>query len=848
MANDQSSLDRRDFLKLGAATSVVGLAAASTTQIANAADAASTRATSDGKYDGQFLSRVAFPLGGLGAGMVCLEGTGALSHFSVRNRPDVFNEPCIFAALSIKGPQPLARVLEGPVPSWKLFGGRGDGEGAVGATYGLPRFARARFATRFPFGTVDLDDDALPVKVQLTGWSPFTPGDVDSSALPFAALEYRITNTSSQPLDAIFSFNAKNVMEIEGSQRRAALASPGGFKFFGAGPADRPWDEGYLSVSTSDPDVQVNHAWLRGGWWDAFTIAWRDIENATMTARPPITEGEPAPGASLFVPVKLAPNANKTIPIRLCWYVPVTNLHFGEYPEGSTPPAVKPTHRPWYAAKFPNIDTVETEWSRRYGELRERAEVFAKCFYDSTLPDIVVEAIAANLAILKSPTILRQHDGKMWAYEGCGDIEGRGDGTCTHVWNYAQAIAHLFPAFERTLRDTEFNAAQDERGHQMFRISLPIRPIRHHVVAAADGQLGGILKLYRDWRISADTQWLRGLWPRARASLDYCIATWDPRKRGWLEEPHHNTYDTELWGPNGMCSSIYLGALQAATIMGRALRENVSEYAALYRRGRTRVEADLFDGEYFAQKIEWHDRGSTLPPDRRFKVGYSPEAAELADREGPKYQYGPGCLSDGVIGDWFARVCGVGDVLDKNKVASHLRSVHKYNLKQDLFTHANTQRPGYAAGHESGLLLCSWPKGGRVSLPFPYSNEVWTGIEYQVASHLIMSGDTERGLDIIKACRSRYDGRVRNPFDEYEYGHWYARALASYSLLQAFSGARYDAIDKVLYLEPTIRGDFRCFLSTATGFGTAGVRGGEPFFDVVSGKVDVKRIEYRAVA
>ncbi|MBM3852977.1 MAG: hypothetical protein FJ399_07450, partial [Verrucomicrobia bacterium] len=96
-------------------------------------------------YSGAHLSRVAFPLGGLGAGMICLEGTGALSHFSLRHKPDVFHEPCTFAALAIRGRTPLARVLEGPVPPWKLFGSRGSARGAAGSSFGLPRFARAEF-------------------------------------------------------------------------------------------------------------------------------------------------------------------------------------------------------------------------------------------------------------------------------------------------------------------------------------------------------------------------------------------------------------------------------------------------------------------------------------------------------------------------------------------------------------------------------------------------------------------------------------------------------------------------------------------------------------------------------
>ncbi len=216
----------------------------------------------------------------------------------------------------------------------------------------------------------------------------------------------------------------------------------------------------------------------------------------------------------------------------------------------------------------------------------------------------------------------------------------------------------------------------------------------------------------------------------------------------------------------------------------------------------------------------------------------------LFQKEGPKYQYGNGCLSDGVLGSWLALVCGVGQVLDRTKVASHLKAIHRYNLKKDLSSYANPQRPSYACGKEGGLLLCTWPKGGALSLPFVYSNEVWTGIEYQAASHLMALGMVQEGLDIVRTCRARYDGRVRNPFNEYECGHWYARAMSSYALLQGISGARYDAVEKVLFLEPAIQGDFRSFLATATGYGTVGVSKGKPFFTAAAGNVEIREIRY----
>jgi uncharacterized protein (DUF608 family) len=839
-------LKRRQFLALTAASAAVS-ATGALTPLAGAAPATKTPASTSGGwrfnavYTGEHLSRIAFPMGGMGAGMICLEGLGAFSHVSLRHRPEVFHQPCLFAAVSVKGQPGAAKVLEGPVQPWKIFGAGNTGNGAPGATYGLPRFRAAAFAVRFPFATVTLNDPNMPLRVELTGWSPFIPGDADSSSLPVAGLEYRFTNPTKKPLEAVFSFNAKNFMVV-GSNAQAIKPIRGGFVLWGGAPADRPWEEGAFCAVVDEPDVKVNHAWFRGGWWDPLTMAWKDIAAAAAYDRPPVTEGGPSSGATLFVPFTVAPGASRTIIVKLAWYVGHTNQRIGRDPANT--PAPKEYYRPWYAGRFKGVEEVAEFWRTRYDELRRGSAAFAECFYSSTLPPEVLEAVAANLTILKSPTVLRQADGRLWGWEGCSDGSGCCHGTCTHVWNYAQAIPHLFPDLERTLRDTEFNFSQDKRGHQTFRSALPIRPIEPDFHAAADGQLGGIMKVFREWRLSGDTEWLRRLWPKVRQSLDYCIATWDPGEKGVLEEPHHNTYDIEFWGPNGMCTSFYLGALKAAVLMGQALGDNVARYAQLLEKGIYKTESELFDGEYFIQKIEWKNLRAGNPVENKSMVGsYSPEALQLLEKEGPKYQYGRGCLSDGVLGDWLAQVCGVGPVLDTQKVTSHLRAVHRYNLKHDLTDYPNPQRPSYACGAEGGLLLCTWPKGGELSLPFVYSNEVWTGIEYQVASHLMLMGRVEEGLEIVRVCRRRYDGRIRNPFNEYECGHWYARAMSSYALLQGLTGARYDAVTKTLHLAPKIKGDWRAFFSANGSFGTVGMKRGKPFYEPVRGQLDIQRFE-----
>jgi uncharacterized protein (DUF608 family) len=840
---------RRSFLKtsaaavgaIGATGAAAGGPAAADGSSQNASHIQVASRPYNGPYTGEHLSRVAFPLGGMGAGMVCLEGVGALSHVSLRHRPEVFNEPLLFAALWVKGAP--ARVLEGPVPSWKLYGRPDAANGLGGSSYGLPRFRSASFLARFPFGTVTLEDPRVPLAVELTGWSPFEPGDADGASLPVAGLEYSFHNSSSAAVEAVFSWNARNFLAAS-KGKQSVRAIRGGFVLWGSGESHEPWDDASLCAQVDDAGAKVNAAWFRGDWFDPLTLAWRDVETGACYERPAPAEGNPAPGASLFVPFTLAPGERKRLTLRLSWYVGSSHLRAGEDPDPSSGVA-EPTYKPWYAERFKAIEEVAEHWRAEYGGLRERSARFSESFYDSSLPPEVIEAVAANLAILKSPTVLRQADGRLWGWEGSNDNKGCCHGSCTHVWNYAQALPHLFPALERGLRETEFNVSQDARGHQTFRAALPIRPTTHTFHAAADGQLGGVLKVYREWRISGDEAWLRKLWPRVRASLDYGIETWDPRHRGVIEEPHHNTYDIEFWGADGMCTSFYLAALRAATLMGEALGAPVPLYAELLEKGRNELESGLWNGEYFVQKVEWRNLRAKNPLETKSMVGtYSPEATQLFEKEGPKYQYGDGCLSDGVLGAWLAAVSGVADFLDAAKLRSHLAAVHRHNFKRDLREHANPQRPTYACGDESGLLLCTWPRGGAPTLPFVYSNEVWTGIEYQVASHLMLLGHVAEGLEIVRACRARYDGRVRDPFDEYECGHWYARAMASYALLQGLSGARYDAVDKVLHLEPRVGGEFRSFLATATGYGTVGVRGGKPFLDVRGGRIDVARIAY----
>ena len=768
---------------------------------------------------GENLEQTAFPVGGLGAGNFMLSGSGMPLGFSLRNSPDYYNDPNMIAAVYLDdGETKKARVLEGKVPDLKIFGGEnnngeGHGDGTIWSrTYGLPRFSGCEFVSHFPFADVKLTDESVLVEAVLTAWSPFIPADPDDSGLPCGILSYTLTNRGNRDIKGVFYFASENIMRQTDNYR--VTESKNGYTLIDSGSEAEPWKKGALNIRLAS-EAKVDAAWFRGGWFDSFTMLWNYIQRGEQPEGEYPEGSQPSPGGSLSAAFSLSPGESVKYDVMLTWYVPESDLRAGEIADEERERGIDESlkYKPYYSARFSSVleaaDYLEVNLCRLYRE----SAAFSESFYSADIPSEIKEAIAANLSILKSPTVLRQSDGRLWCWEGSMKSWGSCHGSCTHVWNYAQAIPHLFPSLERTLRETEFLVSQNEEGHQTFRSNLPICKTRHTFHAASDGQLGGIMKLWRDYLICGDVEWLKKLYPAAVRSIEYCIRTWDPDEKGLVSEPHHNTYDIEFWGPDGMCSSFYIGALKAMSLICGAVGVDGERYLALYKKGREKMESELFNGEYFIQKIEWKKLHASVDWDM------PEEERKRLDAEGPKYQYGDGCVSDGVLGAWIALQCGVGEILDPAKVESHLLSVYKYNMLHSFSRHSNTQRPGYASAQDGGLILASWPHGDKLSLPFVYSDEVWTGIEYQVASHLIAFGHEKEGLDIVSTLRKRYDGKRRNPFDEYECGHFYARALASYALLYSYSGVCYDAASKTLFVKrPSDSRKRTYFLSTASGY------------------------------
>ncbi|MEX0776035.1 MAG: GH116 family glycosyl hydrolase [Phycisphaeraceae bacterium] len=805
------------------------------------------------------------PMGGIGAGCLCLNGHGGLQDFSIHHAPHMSALPdghdareAAFALLHIKGEHPITKLLEGPMPPEKLYdqGLQSQGHRHSGHE-GLPRFETASFTAAYPFGHVNLTHPQVPLAIAITGFSPFIPLDDRSSSMPCAIIEYTLTNDSDKLVEFEFSFHVSH-MAPGGLGRRGDRNAP--IQGFGVSftNTEHPHSEkfGSLAFGVMGHKPHIKAMWMRSGWFDWITALWREVSSGHFKPNAGNTDRdfEGLNGGSIMVEGQLASGTSITYPVVIAWHFPNCHATYGGPPNsqcgddcrGQKAEHPAPRWRPYYAGQWNDASEVALRVRDDYQSLRSRTSAFRDAISASTAPPEILDAVASNLAIIKSPTLLRQENGNLWAWEGCFCTSGCCAGSCTHVWNYAQAIPHLFPQLERSFREQELERSMDQMGHITFRSALPDGPANHSYHAAADGQLGGIMKVYRDWQISGDQTWLTKMLPLVKRSIEFCIERWDPKRQGALVEPHHNTYDIEFWGPDAMCTSIYLGALCAMAAMCQALGhgDDAKSYRQLAQRSAEFMDDYLYNGEYYHQQVMWRELRDQSFVDAMARVDdRSTEVDHVQKAEGPKYQYANGCLSDGVIGAWMCRIYGIDTPINVAHVKSSLAAIHKYNFKPDLFEHAVLQRPGYALGHEGGLIVCTWPHNDRPTLPFVYCDEVWTGMEYQVASHMIAEGMVQEGVEIVRTARARYEGHVRNPFNEYECGSYYARALSSFALLTTYAGFRYSAVDHTLHLNPRSRQrPFTTFFSTATAWGTVTLSHTTVTIKLVEGRLPIRTL------
>ncbi|TDE10406.1 GH116 family glycosyl-hydrolase [Jiangella asiatica] len=752
------------------------------------------------RYDTDHSLRIALPLGGIGTGTVSLGGRGDLRDWEIMNRPAKGWTPrdSFFAIRA----GDTVRALEGPIDP-VLYEGW---EGAAVANHSLPRFSRSAFLAAYPLGQVLLNDPAVPVSVRLRAFNPLVPADLDASSIPVAVLRYAVTNTGGEPLDVTVAGSVRNLATDD--HRNAARREPGldGVLLAAGGDErDERWGSIALAVLDED-DISLRTAWAGSSWGGPLLDFWDDLRADGRLDERPAAAGEPV--ASVAAMRTLAPGVTHTFTFLLTWHYPNRMDWRGENVIGNH-----------YTQAYRDAWDVVARIAPALANLEDRTVGFVDALAGSDLPGTVVEAALSNVSTLRSQTCFRTPDGRFYGWEGCLDDHGSCHGNCTHVWNYELATPYLFGELARSMRELEFLHATGDDGHMSFRLDLPLDRARAHGVAAADGQMGCIVKLYREWRLSGDDDLLRSLWPAARRALEFAWIPggWDADRDGVMEGSQHNTMDVEYFGPNPEIGTWYLAALRACEEMARHLGDDAFAdiCADLFARGSSWIDEHLFNGEYYRHEIRPPGSEDAIAPGLRLPgIG----ARDLVE---PELQIGDGCLTDQLVGQNLAHLTGLGHLLDPDNERTTLRSILRHNDRTGPAAEFNPKR-SYALADEPGLVVASYPRGNRPARPFPYYAEVWTGLEYTAAIGLIQAGLADDGVRVVDAVRSRFDGRRRNPFDEAECGHHYVRAMASWGTVPALTGFDYDGVTGTLRIAAASGTDrpVRWFWSSGDAWGT----------------------------
>ena len=502
-----------------------------------------------------------------------------------------------------------------------------------------------------------------------------------------------------------------------------------------------------------------------------------------------IYDGAQAPlGALHTSAVTLGPGQKHTFTFILGWHFP--NQAIGHkwdiVPWNSKPEHVGRAYANYFSNAAEVVDYVFEQRER----LTQETRLWRDTYYDSTLPYWLLDRLHSTVSCLATGTCQWWENKRFWAYEGVACCHG----TCTHVWNYAHSHARLFPELARSVLEKQDFCPRKAGGG--FHPDSGRVGFRGDDAYAADGQCGTILKAYREHQMSADSGFLKRNWPAIKKAMQ-CAMSHDTNADGLIEDRQPNTYDIDYYGANTFVGSLYLAALRAAEEMAYDTGDLsfAGQLRTVFERGSRGTGQRLWNGEYYIQEVDLEEH--------------------------PRDQYKDGCLSDQLFGQGWAHQLGLGYLYPRENVVRALDSVWNYNWAPDVGPYNEAHKPfrWFISPGQAGLITCTWPKSSYLMEGTRYREEVWSGIEYQVAGHMIWEGKVTEGLVVCRAIHDRYHPASRNPYNEVECGDHYARAMASWGVYLALAGFRYHGPKGWLGFDPRISPEnFRGVFTTAEGW------------------------------
>jgi non-lysosomal glucosylceramidase len=740
-------------------------------------------------YREERLTGISFGLGGIGAGTIQMNGRAERAIWQIFNNFPAVSLPNSFFAVraQAKGGAPVVRALQtskvGPFPAIKELTFQGE----------------------YPFAWYEFEDSELPVKVRMEAFSPLVPLNAKDSAIPCVLFDITVQNPTGGEVEVSLLAAQQNAVGCTGEgpilDRR--------YRGYGGNRNRILQEEGAAILHmTADMDKKTP------GYGDmalvavdnnaAGTSSWPNLKALLddLTPWPPSLTGKgesgvgPSPAGetidgALVVPFRLKPREKRTVRFVLAWHFPNAK-HGGDiaewHHEGNA-----------YAQWWSDALDVARYLLRKGKELTAETRLYHDTFYKSNLPRWLLDRITSQVAVLRSKTCFWAGDGYFGAWEGCSPNKGCCAGSCTHVWHYAQAHARLFPDIARKMREETYSYQHPDG-------SLPHR--HPNLPPALDGQCGDILGAYREHLCSADGQWLAGIWPRVKKTMEQTIRHWDPDEDGVLAGAQWNTLDGNLGGSTTWIGSLYLSALSASEKMAELQGDSAAaqRYRRIRESGAKKQNETLWNGEYYIQ---------------------------IRDPQ-PESDYGDGCEIDQLLGEWWANQVGLDTHYPQERARSALSALLKYNFRPDFKGVVQVPRK-FADDNDAGLQMIQWPKGNRPNPCILYGDEVMTGFEYAAAATMVQYGMLREGFMVALAISDRYDGRLRtgltpgdfaswgysgNPFGDDECGKYYARAMSVWSLLLAGQGFLYDGPAGMIGFRPVWRPENHVsFFTTAEGWG-----------------------------
>lgn len=760
-------------------------------------------------YSGQELVYIGMPIGGITAGQVYLGGDGKLwlwkifnsQHNGTIEKATRFNGRRIRSrdgsnyVIPIEQDSPLEQGFKIKIK---------QGSEQTERTLDRNGFDNITFKGQYPMANVSYQDEKLPVNIELTAFSPFIPLDWESSSYPATVMRYKVKNTSGSTVECSFTGWLENVCHIDTGDplktkiRNRLIQKEGNTLIIFDAPSkladnknsahdpEQQRDYGSMSLLIRNADGNVKYSLGDRGPMPIDSDATK--EYVALLKERSIGKLE-----KVF---ELASGEEKTVEFVLGWYFP--NLYPFEWRDYSDQFKGR-----FYKNQFEDAAAVAFDLASKLDGFFERTQLWVKTYYEeSTLPHWFLNRTFINLSILATDTCYRLENGHFWAWEGVGCCPG----TCTHVWHYAQGVGRVFPGIERNLREqTDFVVMDKNSGKIDFRAGIANRD-------AADGQAGIIMRAYRDHQMSKDDSYLKNNWDNVKTALDYLIDMdkEDQKADGMIYGEQHNTLDAEWYGNIPVITSLYLCALACGQKMAKEMNDSAFEAKCrtILEKGKKNIES-LFSQEY----------------------GY------FIQNEDPKHSdaigIGTGCYIDQVFGQGWAFQVGLGRLFDETMNKKSLNALWKHNYVPDMGPYRASLpvdlagRP-YALDGEAGLVMCTWPNGGRKKdwekhWQYGYFNECMTGFEYQAASHMMWEGGglIEKSLAITRSVHDRYHPLRRNPYNEIECSDHYARAMASYGVYVAICGFEYHGPKGYLAFDPRIqKDDFKAAFVASEGWGS----------------------------